>query len=185
MKLPHYDDIARGHMLEAVNQIPPIEQDVHVLWYEDVGEAVVAIALGDEWGLLLEVSSYEPTGEPVEIDEDAPFYTEGTMWAIDLRTGQVRGCVLEAEEGDIQGVVYATGALQYGGRIAPIGYVDYLKRTYGEIMDRYSPRDEESANELVPPNHDIIDLLAKAGLVHLVETKVTTGFGYEPAQNDV
>lgn len=111
---------------------------IHILYCNE-DEAAVRFTNGDtEWLVIEENCRYEPMPFQIvnaQLPEAAdpsytgsfPFMTEADQTIIDLTNLKILQRSFSATEGEIQGLVYAVGAIMHGGTLDPESYELYIR----------------------------------------------------------
>lgn len=73
------------------------------------------------------VSGWSPFEDDWQAEYEYPFETYGTQWVVDLHSAEVATRQFNAYEGDIQGFVYASLAVVFGGALEPDSYYKYMQ----------------------------------------------------------
>lgn len=104
---------------------------VHILELTD-NEAVVAFNHHDRNWIVREVCYFEPMpykkarNHPTFRSDNYPYHTAGERSITDLATGQSISHSFEANDGEIQGLVYAVDAIIFGGELDCASYETYI-----------------------------------------------------------
>lgn len=89
--------------------------------------------------ILAEESNYEPmpyrSWRFQEENAEAPFMTSGNQVLVDLRSFTYATREIYYEEGEVQGLVYAVDAIQYGGRLEPEDYWAHIHEWVEEFQE--------------------------------------------------
>lgn len=116
--------------------ISPLELSPTVLRLWSDGDTTAGVRIISEHGAVIvtEEVTYEPSGEVAASDDQlAPFVSHGEQYIVDINEGVVTARIFFAEEGTIQGLVYALNRLRSGGPLSPEDYLRFIEELPADI----------------------------------------------------